>query len=245
MANRRLHRELGRGLRRKLLLGIIYPLTWFMFGALCGCHRDHKAPLAALGTSIFTPPTLQNFPGGTLKVRIQGQSNAVRMSPNGVIGLQNALGHNLIVVNCAFGGSRISEHLPGTSYFQSCESAMPDPDIIVWYQGESDAKNDFDWDTWAQKFTDILNAWRSLHGNIPIVFAQINHETLSLTQPNEFSFPHWQNVKDQQASVFGSNLKMIKTDDLELEDGIHITQKDQFKLGARFAEAIKQIQAGD
>lgn len=242
MANVSIHQKL-RILPKKGLSVCLVAILGAVLMSGCSKDKSHGLGIDSL-SSVFTPepiPPIQTFPGPALNVRIQGQSNAVRMTPNGVAGLQNTLHRNLNVINCAVGGTYIREHMPGTAYFNSCEAQMPNPDIIVWYQGESDSKPDGDYQTWAVKFTVLLNEWQSLHGTIPIVYAQIATQTLTTSQPTVFNFWNWQAVKDQQAQISVPHTTMVKTDDLALEDGIHLTQESQYALGCRFAEAIQKL----
>ena len=50
-------------------------------------------------------------------------------------------------------------------------------------------------------------------------------------------FINWEVIKEQQASVDLPNVRMIKTDDLELGDAVHLTVESYLEVGRRFAEA--------
>lgn len=201
---------------------------------MAGCNKHVDLPM-----QTDTPAT-----GTTLNIMGAGQSRISNGGQDIVAGLEQALHRKVHFVNCAVGGSYIREWSPSSAHFLACEQAMPNPDAIIFAQGEADAKNDGDYATWAQQFTTIINAWRSLHGTkIPIIFAQLGVQTLDQSDPTHFGgvFAHWTDVQNQQASVYKPRVLMIFTADLPLADGIHPTP-DGFKtLGARFGQAMNQL----
>jgi hypothetical protein len=119
------------------------------------------------------------------------------------------------------------------------------PAGILFYQGETDTydpvlyphKKILPAEQWAGEFGQWVKAWRSDLGdaNLPVVFAQIG------TNEDPRSLIHWEVIKKQQASVNLPNVRMIKTDDLELGDAVHLTVEGYIEVGRRFAEAFLQI----
>lgn len=191
-----------------------------------GCK--HKTPL---------DPTVSTQ--ATLNIRIEGQSNAVGLIGKGVQGLQDALNRPVRIINCGVNGTYIREHMPGTTIYDSCKQQMADPDVIVWYQGESDAADDGDYATWAEKFTTLVREWRKINPNVIVVYAELATTTWGALTG------HWEDVKAQQRAISLPNMKMIKTSDLSLVDGLHLTPDSYYVAGQRFGDAIRQLKAGE
>jgi hypothetical protein len=217
-------------LKRYILLAVL---------CLAACDRDPSLPWFSTGLEPEQPAIhIGADTRRMVNIMGAGQSNMAHASPDIVYGLERGLGVRVNFVNCAIGGTYIKEWMPGMAYFEACEQSMPHPDAIIWYQGESDAKPDGDYATWGQKFTVIVAEWRKRHGNIPIVYAQIGVQTLTITEPTIFNFDHWQDVQNQQAMLTLPRAKMITTTDLELIDGIHHTPAAYNILGERYARTL-------
>ena len=121
---------------------------------------------------------------------------------------------------------------------------------ILFFQGETDAQDPILYPfpepqpyEWAQLFTTFVTDFRNdlQDPEIPIVFAQIGPDPLSV------DFPNWKVVQQQQSSIDIPKTVMITTDDLSLLDGLHFTADSYRTIGIRFSEGywdlIEQIPA--
>jgi hypothetical protein len=119
------------------------------------------------------------------------------------------------------------------------------PAGLLFYQGETDTtdpglypdKRIGDPAEWASRFAQMVSDWRSDLGapGLPVVFAQL------ASNGDPTSFIHWEAIRAQQASVTLPNVGMIRTDDLELGDAVHLTVAGYLEVGRRFAEAYLEI----
>jgi hypothetical protein len=126
---------------------------------------------------------------------------------------------------------------------QASERGVPAGMLI--YLGETDAtdsvlyptKGIISPDLWASKFSEMVQNWRSDLGspNLPVVFAQL------ATNGDPKSFINWEVIKQQQASVKLPFCRMIKTDDLTVVDGVHLSIESYQELGKRFADAYLEL----
>lgn len=157
------------------------------------------------------------------------------------------------LIPCAKGGSSIyawRRSLGDNTLYGSClkrvrvASAMGEVVGILFFQGEADAIDPELYqetvlfpEKWADKFRALVSAWRDDLGlaELPVVFAQIGtHRAPDL-------FINWEIVKDQQRLVEIPFSEMITTDDLALQDGVHLTPEGYQTLGQRFAEAYLDL----
>jgi len=138
-----------------------------------------------------------------------------------------------------------------TSLYGSClnrirqASQMGTPAGILIYQGETDASDPHLYpdkgiippDLWASKFSGLVQNWRTdlAFPNLPVVFAQL------ATNGDPKSFINWEAIKQQQASVKLPFCRMIKTDDLAVVDGVHLSIEGYMELGRRFADAYLNL----
>jgi hypothetical protein len=157
------------------------------------------------------------------------------------------------LIPCAMDSTTIHDwerNLSDKTLYGSClkraraASTMGSVAGVLFFQGESDAldpKKNPDLllspDQWADKFTVLINDWRSDLGlpELPVVFAQIGTNT----RPNRY--PNWKAIQQQQSSVRLQFCKMITTDDLALGDTVHFTTKSYQIIGKRFAEAYLEF----
>lgn len=106
---------------------------------------------------------------------------------------------------------------------------------LLWVQGESDATNapDAAPDEWAARFEAIVAAFRrDLDAPaLPIVYTQLGPHT------NPADMPRWADVQAQQAAVSLPHSRLVSTDGLPLEDGVHYTRVGYSELGQRLADA--------
>lgn len=209
---------------------------------LVGCEK-HKSI-----ASIVSEATGGSVIAGTPKtVLIMGQSNAVRLAPAGYKGFNDVTNAQNVFYNCAENGTTLAQWGTNGSRMANCLAMTQGIhiDVILWYQGESDANpviGGFAFD-YAQKLTSLFAFFRTKWGaEVPIVFAQI-----AVVDINKLpDFTNWQEVKDQQASIFYPHTIMIKTDDIIAgnplsTDGIHFDDPGDYEVGARMARAYGEL----
>ncbi len=191
---------------------------------------------------------------------VAGQSNAVGQGQNGtsapVTGMEwRGLDYNrgigpafaeeylrqthrpqVIVIQCAIGGTNISQWIPGgaldaqcQAYYQKVLIEFPTAKVatVLWWQGEGDTA--VPGTPWAAEFSTIVRAWQGLYGNVPIEFCQLANTPI---------YPYWSYIQAQQASVNVPFTIMVKTADLNAisNDGIHMTAEGLLVVGQRLAQ---------
>lgn len=212
---------------------------------LCGCEKFLPLPLTSNLSS-----TKQNSPTGAINVLGMGQSNMEKMSPEGArVFLTQMLPRPVSFVNCAVGGTPITQWMPGTPYFEGCMAKFQHVDAVLWSQGEAETQNDGDGlgdlhnaSNWAYMFTTIAREVQRRNPGCKIVYVQIAKDPAPFTS----RYPGWEIVKSQQEAISLTDVKKITADDLEnnAEDHIHFTTFSYQMLGGRYAEALKQLLAG-
>lgn len=114
---------------------------------------------------------------------------------------------------------------------------------IIWYQGESDA-NSVDAAVYTERMKRLVKAFRRDAGNprLPFVLVQLSRVVGAIG----FDAAAWNSVQDQQRLLPGkiSNLAVVPSIDLDLDDTIHIGGVAQHRLGKRLAQAMRSLQPG-
>jgi hypothetical protein len=210
-------------------------LAWLPLLLLVGCERNKEGSVSIPGLTHSTPA-----PAAAPQVwLVAGQSNGVRWATAGYKGWNDARNAADTFINCAENGTTMAQWDPNGSRFQNCIAQVAGRRIdgIIWAQGESDANPAIGGSAadYAYKATQLFSAFRSQFGDVPILYMQIGIIGPSLAP----SFPNWQQVKDQQASIFVSRARMVRTDDINPAymhvDGIHWEEPGLYEIGARAA----------
>lgn len=167
-------------------------------------------------------------------ILMAGQSNMERMEwyakdaiSQAYVDLYGAA--NVSFIGCSVGGTWSGQWLPGNGLLEDClvKSAGKNVTHLIYWQGESDAYNSIPY--WGVNFSKTIAGFRKGLGDIPVVFAQIAYTT----DPDWNR--GWESIKQQQAAVCISGVKMIKTDDVAvLSDTVHIDDASAKKIGRRF-----------
>jgi hypothetical protein len=157
------------------------------------------------------------------------------------------------LIPCAKGSSSISQwrrDLSDNSLYGSCikrvraASTMGEVAGILFFQGESEVADpnrfpelDPQPDQWGALFTRLVGDFRADLNEplLPVIFAQLGSHGMPQ------AIPAWELVKAQQAAVEIPRVAMIKTDDLSLQDELHFSAESYTIIGARFAEAYRQL----
>jgi sialate O-acetylesterase len=119
---------------------------------------------------------------------------------------------------------------------------------VVWYQGCGETLSDNDTRKYTQRMKKFIATLRNdlNDPNLPIVIAQIGRCVRCLTcdEPNcRPMMRNWNKIQEQQRTLAASfhKLAIVPTIDLTLDDTIHISGKDQQRLGSRFAQAMAAL----
>jgi len=113
---------------------------------------------------------------------------------------------------------------------------------MLWYQGESDAIGE-DARLYTQRMKTLVRAMRRdlRDARLPVAVVQISR----VVQWNA-AVDIWNSVQDQQRHLpeTVANLTVVPAIDLSLEDTIHISARDQHRLGRRLARAMRVLRQG-
>ena len=105
---------------------------------------------------------------------------------------------------------------------------------LLFYQGETDARYNANWQEWPDKFRAYVESLRKDSGkDFPVVFAQLGQW--------EKTFPNWDSFKSMQESISMQGVRMIKTDDLPTVDGEHHGPKENEEIGRRFFNSLMEL----
>lgn len=153
------------------------------------------------------------------------------------------------LIACAHGGTSMSQwspdlkNLEGKSLYGATLRRFHKNGArvagIVWYQGCSDT-NSVDAKLYTDRMKKLVAAFRRDLGdkNLPFVMVQIaTFFPSTVTNPDQEKA--WNSVQDQERRLpkIIKNLTTVPAVDLGLDDCIHISGKDQYRLGRRLAEA--------
>lgn len=117
---------------------------------------------------------------------------------------------------------------------------------ILWYQGETDALNETDFETYASRFDAWIDDVRRDTGlpNLPIVAVQLG--TCFNLEVSDAQSQGWEHVRKAQAMLPWRRPHTAVTSalDLPLDDTIHIAECGQRRLGRRLARRMLLLQGG-
>jgi hypothetical protein len=115
---------------------------------------------------------------------------------------------------------------------------------LLWYQGESDANPDAV-KVYTHAMIRFVRALRRDCGdkNLPVAIVQISRVT---NWPADASRP-WNSIQEQERRLPRriKHLATVPAIDLTLADGIHISGRDQNRLGVRLAQAMDVLRRGN
>lgn len=169
--------------------------------------------------------------------------------------LDLAPGKRIVLIPCAKGGSLIEEwqrNRNRDSLYGSClfrfRMAMRygQPLALLFQQGESDAVDPerlfprqprpHQWD---EMFIRFIEGFRRDSGvaNLPVVYTRMGRNG------NPRKYVNWKTVRKSQerASKKLTNVALVYTDDLPLQDEVHLTTRGTIILGERYAERLQQL----
>ncbi len=156
------------------------------------------------------------------------------------------------VIACAHGGTAMAQWDPAMKKAgtKSLYGAMIRRFIkngskvagLIWYQGCSDA-DEAAAALYTRRMKALIRATRCDCGkNLPVATVQISRV---MCVPLEASHA-WNSIQDQQRLLQGviDNLVTVPAIDLSLDDAIHISGRDQVRLGQRLAQAMGSLTMG-
>ncbi len=185
----------------------------------------------------------------------------IRTSPVTSFAREIAASENVPVgiVQSSVGGTNIYQWIDGVrndansgylfNALKSCFDKMPSTKVkgILWYQGCNDAINE----TYAYSYKDlqqkIFDAFRGFFGaDVPIITTQLNDANQDSTDRLGY-YDAWSYVKNiqRQNESFYDDVYVVGTGELELGDTIHNNAASNVKLGAKWANAAKNVVYGD
>lgn len=105
--------------------------------------------------------------------------------------------------------------------------------VLVWVQGEHDAKNATQAGRYAENLGALVDTLRARHGDFLFVFNRLDDQAQIVGAGKQI-------VRDQQMlyATTATRTVMVSCDDLSLRDGLHFTTDSYVTLGERFADAI-------
>jgi hypothetical protein len=151
------------------------------------------------------------------------------------------------VIPCAVGATTIDDWRRNTdevSLYGAClarykkSAARGTLHGVLWFQGESDTHSFSSAGAWPAKFVKLVADFRADLGSpaLPVVFAQL--AGISDEMRVEWDAPAWDRLKQLQAGVSIPGVVMIRTDDLGMMDGLHLSTLGSIAAGERFAGAM-------
>lgn len=240
------------------------PEVWLLMGQ---SNMSGRGDVAELSAALATPDPRVRVWGNddVLTVAQEPLDSAVAQRDPVSADLQAGVGPGLafaharlahdpdrrpILVPCAKGGSAIAEWTPAEgrhTLFGSCvaraKSASRHGRLtgILWYQGETDAREPAQAAAWAAEFGTFLVGLRQALDQLtlPVV-------VVSLADPPETGryagrYPHWATIQSTQVRLSGPCLAVVSAAGLpKIADDLHLSTAGQQTLGMRLAEAAER-----
>ena len=144
------------------------------------------------------------------------------------------------LIPCAVGGTGMTRWVPTGDLYRACIDELcrsrQAATGVLFYQGESDAETPQAANAWNGRFLAMVDGLRRDTGNpgLPVVFAQ-------LATTDRPTMLYWDVVKASQAAVSLPRVAMIRTEDLPVFDGLHLTVGAQQVIGCRFAREFARL----
>ncbi len=156
------------------------------------------------------------------------------------------------IIACAHGGTSMSQWDPplkslgGKSlYGATLRRIMKNGGKIagiIWYQGESDA-NENNHSLYKERMKNLINSFRKdlNNKNLPFVAVQLGRYINAGMRSG-----YWNSIQYQQYEFLDEikNYSVVSAIDLSLDDTIHISGRDQKRLGERIAYAMNVLIKG-
>ncbi len=194
-----------------------------------------------------------------LKLRNSNSAHAARTQGAG-LGLPFAselvkrTGAPIGIIPCAHGGTSISQWDPALrdhggrslygSMFRRFGLAGGRVRGVLWYQGETDAR-DGAAKQYRSRLEQLIGALRRDFGNpnLPFLMVQIGRQ---IAAPAREYPPNWNAIQEiQREFAVQPGVEVVAAVDLELDDGIHVGTQGLKRLGRRLASVAHSSVYGD
>lgn len=159
------------------------------------------------------------------------------------------LGMQVGILLCARGGIGITGWQRNGKLFQETikralliSRSVPLKGICI-FLGESDTYSIEEATQYPSRFINLVENLRNeLGNNLPIIHAQLATVSEARVNKKDHGYMAWDFLKKLQENIFIDNCKMVKTEDLNLnDDGIHLSTKAQRILGTRLAKRMSEL----
>lgn len=157
----------------------------------------------------------------------------------------------LILVPCAKGGSAIAEWAPAEgheSLFGSCLARAQGPSRhgrltgILWYQGETDARDPASAAAWSSSFDVFLGGFREALGLKVLPIIVVGLADPPVVGPYAGRYPGWPTIQAAQARLHEPGLAVVSAAGLPKNaDDLHLSTTGQQTLGLRLAAAAETL----
>lgn len=160
----------------------------------------------------------------------------------------NAYRRNVGLIPCAYGGTRISEWMPGEVLFDhavmQAKLAMRSSQLkgILWHQGESDCTNPADFENYEQMLVTMFAELRKELGmpEVPIVMGEISELTGEQWHMEGRNLEFNRRLRVTAEAIPGCAVALAKGLTLK-DDGLHFNAVSCRKFGLRYFEAYQSL----
>lgn len=188
---------------------------------------------------------------GSLRPAVDPLGDATGFGPGRAIGHELSRLHPRSIIGlvmCAQGSTGMDRWQDGGDLLTRCIDRTRDAQKrlggqiggVFFGQGENDTEHLATAERWAARFTTFVSAIRAAFGATPIVYAQLGR--IPITPSFRDAYRWWNAVREQQASIRLSGVRMIHTSDIPSD--VHYSWKGYQLLGRRYALA-DPIQGAD
>lgn len=179
-----------------------------------------------------------------------GQVDGVSADPRAAVGpglfFARALDRPVVLIPCAKGGSAIAQWRPDTrpdTLYGSClaraRAAGGRITGVLWYQGETDARDMAAARRWGAAFAELAQAFRRDLAAPRLPFVVVRLADAPARAEDVGRYPGWTMVQEAQARLRIRCVAVVRADGLpRLADDLHLTTAAQRVLGKRLADAM-------
>jgi enoyl-CoA hydratase/carnithine racemase len=178
-----------------------------------------------------------------------------KLWPDGGAGLAMSFGLRLLetfpewqigFIPCAVGGSRLEQWQPQAELFknaiaktkQALAACHGELSGILWHQGEADAKTQATAETYAERFAQTINGFRSELRNelLPVITGELGD--FLVRNPD---LKHYKIVNNALKQIATAVVSADNLTDNDRNDNTHFDTKSLRELGIRYAEAYIKL----
>ncbi len=177
-------------------------------------------------------------------------SSGISLAPSFADEYAKAIGHNIGLIPCAYGGTGIDEWQPGELLFDHAlimaRLAERTSEIkgILWHQGENDCVSEKLFEAYPERFLNTMNTLRKEFPDIPIVIGEIAWD---------INCDRW-SVKKELIAKFNERLPLLaerlgncavaSSKGMTLRhDGIHFDANSQRIFGKRYFKKYIELKS--